>query len=161
MKNEHILDILDDKAFSDLSAEQLKIIDAHASQCNACGQAFAAAEVSSILLRADAFETFTAPPFFAARVMANLREKQIAANPFAAVERMWNASKTLIGAMTLTVLVLVVLTVFATNLDNAPNADTAFAFDNYSTEMVILNEKTAAKEPTTEQIFQVVYGAEK
>jgi hypothetical protein len=161
MKNEHILDILDDKAFSDLSKDELKIIEAHASRCNACGQGFAAAKVSSVLLRADAFETFTAPPFFATRVMANLREKQIAANPFAAVERMWKASKTLIGAMTLTVIVLIVLTVFATNLDNAPNTDTGYAFDNYSTEMVILNEKIAAKEPTKEQIFQVVYGVEK
>ncbi len=43
MKNEHILDILDDKAFSNLSEDELKIIDAHASRCIACSQAFAAA----------------------------------------------------------------------------------------------------------------------
>ncbi|HXG86022.1 MAG TPA: hypothetical protein VNI84_18525 [Pyrinomonadaceae bacterium] len=161
MRNEHILDILDEKAFGDLSENDLKIIDAHASGCGDCRRHFAAAKISSVLLNATAGESFAAPPFFTARVLANLREKQAAVNPLAAIGRMWKASKIVVGAMTAAVVLLVMLTIFAPDLNQVSNAANADFFNNYSTETVILNEKIQTKEPTNEQIFQIVYGAER
>jgi len=161
MRNEHILDIIDEKAFADLSENDLKIIDAHASTCADCRRQFTAAKISSVLLKATAAEIFAPPPFFATRVTANLREKQIAVNPLAAVGRMWKASKIIVGAMTAAIVVLLMLTIFAPDISQVSSNGGADIFNNYSTEMVILNEKIQTREPTDEQIFQAVYGSEK
>lgn len=161
MKDEHISDILDEKPFADLSAKDFEIIDAHVFDCADCRRRYSAAKISSALLCANARETFAPPPFFAARVLANLREKQTSVNPLAAVGRMWNASKALVAAMTAAVALLIMLTVFAPDIKQVSAASDADAFNSYSTEMVILNEKIPTKEPTSEQIFQIVYGADK
>lgn len=161
MRNEHVLDIIDNKAFADLTADEMSVINAHASGCAECRRHYSAAKISSVLLKAAAAETFAVPPFFATRVMANLREKQISVNPLAAVGRMWKASKIIVGAMTAAVVVLLMLTVFAPDLNQVSSSANTDIFNNYSTEMVILNEKIQTKEPTDEQIFQIVYGAEK
>lgn len=160
MKNNHILDILDEKAFADLSVEEIKSIDAHNAFCDDCRRQFAAAKVSSVLLRSTS-EIYAPPPFFTARVMANIRSKQMAVNPLAALGRMWKASKTVVGAMTAAVFVLIILTVFAPDINQVTAAANNDIFNNYSTEMVILNEKIQTREPTNEQIFQIVYGSEK
>lgn len=161
MRNKHILDILDQKAFADLSGDDLKVIDAHASTCAGCRRHFAAAKIASVLLRSKAGEIFAPSPFFAARVTANIRDKQLAVNPLAALGKMWKASKTVIGAMTAAVFALIMLTIFAPDINQVTNAANNDVFNNYSTEMVILDEKIQTKEPTNEQIFQIVYGSEK
>jgi hypothetical protein len=162
MKNQHILDLLDVKAFADLSADELKIVVSHRAVCADCARAVQAAQISSVLLRADASESLRVPPFFQTKVLANLRDKQAKVNPLAAF---WKASKTLVAAMTATVAVLILLTIFAPqfnqNSSAAASAANADVFDDYSTEMVILNEQIPAKEPTNEQIFQAVYATEK
>ena len=160
MKDEHILNIVDEKAFAELCANDLEIIDAHVAGCADCRRHYSAAKISSVLLRTNAEETFAPSPFFAARVLANLREKQTTVNPLAAVGRMWNASKAMLAGMTAAVALLVMLTVFAPDLKQTSIAD-ADVFNNYSTDMVILDEKIQTKEPTSEQIFQIVYGADK
>jgi anti-sigma factor RsiW len=161
MKNTHILDILDEKTFADLSADDLKIIDAHAATCAECRRHFAAAKISSVLLKTTADEIFAPPPFFATRVMANLREKQIAVSPLATVNRMWKAAKIFVGAMTAAVVILLMMTIFAPDFNQVSISPSIDVFNNYSTEMVILNEKIQPGEPTNGQILQIVYGAEK
>lgn len=160
MKDEHILDILDEKAFVEMNASDFKIIDAHVSGCADCRRHYSAAKISSVLLKKTADETFAAPPFFAARVLANLRAKQTTVNPLAAVGRMWKASKALVAGMTAAVALLIMLTVFAPDINQVSAAE-ADVFNSDSTEMVILDEKIQTKEPTSEQIFQIVYGADK
>ncbi len=165
MKNQHILDLLDAKAFADLSADELKIVVSHRAVCADCARAVQAAQISSVLLRADASESLRVPPFFQTKVLANLRDKQAKVNPLAAFWKVWKASKTLVAAMTATVAVLILLTIFAPQFNQNSSAAAAAAnadvFDDYSTEMVILNERIPAKEPTNEQIFQAVYATEK
>lgn len=172
MKNQHILDLLDAEAFAGLSADELKIVDAHRAVCADCARAVQAAQISSLLLRADASETSGVPPFFQTKVLANLRDKQAKVKPLAAFWNVWKASKTLVAAMTATVAALILLTVFAPQFNRnssaaapptttAATAANADVFDDYSTEMVILNERIPANEPTNEQIFQAVYAAEK
>ncbi|MBA2621253.1 MAG: hypothetical protein H0U87_08640 [Acidobacteria bacterium] len=165
MKNQHILDLIDSKAFADLSADERSTVKTHSAACESCARAVQATRISSVLLRADTFENFAAPPaFFQTKVLANLRQKQARVKPLAAFWKMWTASKTLVATMGATVAVLILLTVFAPQF-NQNQSDTASAtsevFDDYSTEMVILNEKIPAREPTNDQIFQVVYAAEK
>lgn len=155
MKNEHILDILDEKAFSELSESEKYSIKAHAAHCPGCLRAYKAARIGSLLLREKVGETIAPSPFFQTRVLANLREKQVSMNPFPAFGKMWKASRNLVAMMTTIVAVLVVLTIYAPKFNTVSSA----GFEGDSTEMVILNERVSTKEPTNEQVFQIIYGA--
>lgn len=159
MKNEHILDILDEKAFAELDEAEMSFIKAHAAQCVDCFQAFEAARISSVLLKTHAAASVEPSPFFQTRVMANLREKQAKINPFAALTRLWRASASLVVMMMTMVVALIALTIFAPNF-NAPSGAQASSFDNYSTDMVIMNERLPGREPTNEQVFQIIYASD-
>lgn len=158
MKNEHILNILDEKAFSELSESEKSVIKIHTAQCSSCFQAYKAAQIGAILLQSKVSEDFAPSPFFQARVMANLREKQVSMNPFQAFGKMWRASRSLVAMMTTIVAVLVALTIFAPKFNRVSSASFS-GFDSDSTEMVILNERISTKEPTNEQVFQIIYGS--
>jgi anti-sigma factor RsiW len=154
VKNEHILDILDEKAFGELSEAERNVIENHTAKCSACLQAYQSAKITSLLLKTSVTQNFEPSPFFHTRVMANLREKQTKISPLFAFARMWKASGTLVAMMITTVLVLIALTVFA------PDYNKVAASDNDSADFVILDEKMPTKEPNNDQIFQMVYGAE-
>lgn len=159
MKNEHILDLLDEKAFTDLDAAEMSFIKAHAAECADCFQAFEAARISSVLLKTRAAETFEPSPFFQTRVMANLREKQAKINPFAAIGRLWKASASLVVMMMTMVVALIALTIFAPQFNQVSGAQVS-SFEIESTEMVIMNERLPGKEPTNEQVFQIIYSVD-
>ena len=159
MKNEHILEILDEKAFSNFDEAEMSFIKAHAARCASCFQAFEAARISAVLLKTHAAEIFEPSPFFQTRVMANLREKQAKINPFAALGRLWKASASLVVLMMAMVVGLIALTIFAPNFNTSSGAQ-ASSFDNYSTDMVIMNERLPGREPTNEQVFQIIYASD-
>jgi hypothetical protein len=49
---------------------------------------------------------------------------------------------------------LIALTVLAPS----SSSPTISSFEGFSTDMVIMNERVTAREPTNEQIFQIIYG---
>lgn len=159
MKHEHILGILDEKAFGDLDEAETSFIKAHAAGCASCFQAFEAARISAVLLKTHSAEVFEPSPFFQTRVMANLREKQVKINPFAALGRLWKASASLVVMLTTMVVALVALTIFAPQFNQVSSAPVS-SFELESTDMVIMNERLPGREPTNEQVFQIIYGAE-
>lgn len=162
MKSEHILDVLDEKAFGELNATELNSIKSHAARCGDCLRAFEAARISSVLLKTQAAAAVAAaeicqpPPFFQTRVMANLRERQAKANPLAALKRLWRASASLVLMLTSIVLGLVALTVFAPEYNKVSSASVT-ALDGVSTDAVILNGRLSGREPNDEQVFQIIY----
>lgn len=160
MKNEHILDILDEKAFAALDEAEMSFIKAHVAGCANCFQAFEAARISAVLLKAHAADSFEPSPFFQTRVMANLREKQAKINPFAAIGRLWKASASLVVMMMTMVVVLIALTIFAPEFNNTVASAQVSSFEIESTDMVIMNERLPGREPTNEQVFQIIYGAD-
>jgi hypothetical protein len=159
MRNEHILDILDAKAFGEFNQAERNSIENHAAHCRSCRQAYEAAKISSVLLKTGAAQYFEPSPFFQTRVLANLREKQVKINPLSAFARIWRASGTLVVMMITTVFALIALTVFAPGFNKVSGAS-ASALDNDSADIVILDGKMPTKEPTNEQVFQLVYGTE-
>ncbi|HEX9960002.1 MAG TPA: hypothetical protein VGB00_03665 [Pyrinomonadaceae bacterium] len=159
MKNEHILDILDEKAFGDFDEAERSFIKAHAAQCADCFQAFEAARISSVLMKTRAAASFEPSPFFQTRVLANLREKQAKINPFAAIGRLWKASASLVVMMMTMVVALIALTILAPKFNVVSGAQVS-SFDNYSTDMVIMNERLPGREPTNEQVFQIIYSSD-
>jgi len=157
MRNEHILDILDEKVFGELSKAEKTSIETHAAHCSNCSGAYRAARIGAVLLKMSVAQNFEPSPFFQSRVMANLREQQISNNPLAVLGRLWKASRTVVAMMTTIVAALIAVTIFAPEFNKVSSANIQ-VFDGYSTEMVILNERVPMKEPTNEQVLQIIYG---
>lgn len=158
MNDKHILDILDEKTFGKLTKSEKDLIENHTSQCSECFSAYKAAEVSAFLMKSHTAQVFEPSPYFHKRVMANIGGKQIPVNPFALFSKMWKASRPLVAMMTLIVVGLVGLTFFAPKEDKNAVAETN-SFDNYSTDMVILDERLPTKSATKEQVFRAIYSA--
>jgi len=154
MKDRHILEILDEKNFAELSNDELTIFQAHSASCADCRQAFEAARISSALLnvraRAEAVEPSA---FFQSKVLTAIREKQNLRKPIAAFRRWWQASYALVCSMLFIVVTLAALTFLAPK----SNADQAVSTYNlYSTDSVILNQNPP-RNITTEQALEVIY----
>lgn len=154
MKDRHITEILDAKAFGELGADELETVRAHAVDCASCERAVEAARLSSVFLAARA-EIPAAQPsaFFQSKVLNAIREKQNIRRPVAAFWRWWQASYPLVGSMVLIVLTSAALTLFA------PKAETEEAISSYSlysTDSIILNQKPS-RNLTTEQALEVIY----
>ena len=154
MRNEHILDILDEQSFSQLSETEKKIIESHTVKCGSCLRAYEVAKISSFLLKTNVTQNFEPSPFFHARLLANLPEKQSSVNPFLVLGKLWRASGALVVVMITTVVGLIAVTVFA------PDYSKAAAGDNDSADIVILDEKIPGRELSNEQMLQLIYGSE-
>src|SRR5881227_1874164 len=141
MKDNHITDIIDNTPFVDLSDSELQTIHAHAATCVACERAFAAASISSLLIKERTSEaaqyTLNANPFFETRVLAAWREQQAAPGDWS-FWRLWSATGAIVASMAATTAALAVLT-FVAPADNATNQQIA-AVVPYSAETVVLDQ---------------------
>jgi hypothetical protein len=156
MNDKHILEILDEKGFTELGEDELKNIQIHTAECLSCCQAFETARISSVLLNVRAENYSVAPsPFFQAKVMNALREKQNLRKPMAAFKRWWQASYALVCSMLLLVFTFIALTFFAPS-SSADEAQAVTNYNLYSTESVILNQRSP-RNLTSEQALEVIY----
>jgi predicted anti-sigma-YlaC factor YlaD len=157
MNTKHITKILDRANYTELSDEELANIRIHTQKCPKCLQASLAAQISSNLLRS--VEVTNAPPvpspFFQAKVLNAWRETQQIKKPIAAFRRWWQASAALVFSMLLVVGGLVLYTLAARMETSAINQKSPSEYSLYSTESVILNQKTP-KDLTTEQAFEII-----
>ena len=76
MKDKHITEVLDNAALATLSPSELEEIRAHAQDCKPCGSAFAAAQLTALVMKERAQVVIEPSPFFQTRVIAALREQQ-------------------------------------------------------------------------------------
>jgi predicted anti-sigma-YlaC factor YlaD len=159
MKDKHIINLLEENKFKDLSPEDRALIEEHIADCADCRRGFEAAKVSGIILRTRAAETLEPAPFFEKRVMAAWRERQRAAiKPVAdRIRQMWQDAKILVSGLATGVAVLTVLAVFS---PQANSSLTAHAADYYSVESVVLGQQDATAEITDEQLLEEIYGSE-
>jgi predicted anti-sigma-YlaC factor YlaD len=158
MKSKHITETLDQTTFAELSKDELAAINEHNADCPSCRQSFEAARISSILLKVQSanVDEIAPSPFFQAKVMNALREKQNLRNPIEAFRRWWQASAVPVFMMVLTVAVLISLTVMAPQSNASDSTAELSSFNLYSTDAVILNQN-APRDLTNEQVFQVIY----
>lgn len=151
MKDKHITEVLDNAALAALSPNDLDEIRAHARDCELCGNAFAAAQMSALVIRKRVQAVIEPSPFFQTRVMAALREQQ-AAESVPAMWRLWNSARGLVSSMALTTAALAVLS-FMTSAPATPVSDqTASAL---SAESVIFGQD--ADDLTYEQVMNAIY----
>ena len=69
MKDKHITEVLDNAALATLSQSELAEIRAHVQDCEACRHAFAAAQVSAVMIKERAQAVIEPSPFFQTRGM--------------------------------------------------------------------------------------------
>src|SRR5690242_5999040 len=105
MKDQHITEVLDNAALASLSPGELAEIRAHARDCEACGRALAAAQVSAVMIKERAGAVVQPSPFFQTRVMAAWREQQ-AVESVPAMLRLWRSSRALVSSMALATVAL-------------------------------------------------------
>lgn len=151
MKDKHIIEVLDNAALASLPASELSDIRAHAHECKPCGDAFAAAQVSAVVMRERAQAIIEPSPFFQTRVMAALREQQ-AAESVPALWRLWRSSRALVSSMALSTVALAVLSFMISAPATTALDQTASAL---SAESVILGQET--DELTYEQVLNAIY----
>jgi len=153
----HITDILDNTAFNGLTESDLSTIRAHTASCVECAHAFAAAELSSLLLTERVSEaadsTANANPFFQTRVLAAWREQQ--AGAVWSFRRLWNATGAIVASMAATTAALAVL-VFVTPATNTTDQQTA-SLVPYSAETVVLEQDRGDNQMTNDQVISAIY----
>jgi hypothetical protein len=152
MRDEHIINIIENAPPSGLSEGELANIRAHTGQCAECRRAFEAAYISQLLLRERVSETVEPSPFFQTRVLAALRERQ-AASEVSAFRRLWNATGALVSSMAVTVAALAVFTVFAPGTQSPSGTQEVASVDNsYSAEEVLFDPGDATAAAAVEQM---------
>jgi predicted anti-sigma-YlaC factor YlaD len=155
MRDEHITALLDNAPPDGLSREELARAQEHVAHCAACRRAYHAARAAASLLKARAAATVEPPPFFKTRVMAAIRERQLAPEPWS-FSRLWQSAGWLASAMAVLVLSLSALT-FADYGEQPQTTATAQTADYYSVESAVLAADGAGDELTDSQVLTAIY----
>jgi anti-sigma-K factor RskA len=152
MRDEHIIEILDNSPVGSLPAETLDFVQTHSKRCSSCNSAYRAAIASSALLRQRVEAGVEPSPFFQTRVMAAWRERQTAEN-VPALLRLWRSAGALVSTMAVTTVALAVLSV----IYPAPTQQVSEpVVATYSAESVLM-EQTADEQLSDEQVLSTIY----
>ena len=160
MRDEHIISLIEQAPLASLSKNDLAAISAHSESCASCLEAFQAAQVSQLLLTEHAAIEFKPSPFFHTRVLATLRERQTANEPWA-LARLWRAAGALASSMAVAVGLLAVLTFSIPESQVVSSSQrTSFITRGYSAEELILDQSSPVEETSDGQLLTTIYGAE-
>jgi hypothetical protein len=154
MKEKHVIDILENSPLASLSESELNSIRAHAESCSACGRAYEAARISTLLIKERTAETMEPSPFFQTRMLAALREQQ---NNVPVLSRLWKSAGALVSSMAVTTAVLAALSFLAPGAGTLTSQETTAALSPYSAEAVVFNQDQSDEQMTDEQIINAVY----
>ena len=156
MSDNHITDILDHTPLANFSEAELQTIRAHVSTCANCERAFAAAQISALLMKERASEAAASAlnvnPFFQTRVMAAWREQKSPAGAWT-LRRWWNATGALVASMAATTAVLAVLTFTIPSTDTTTQPTAALI--PTSAEAVVLDQ--TSDDMTDDQVLSAIY----
>ncbi len=125
MRNDHIINLIEERPIISLSAAEIERVNAHTAGCAECRLAFEAAMVSSRLLRERAEVAVEPSPFFQTRVMAAIRERNAAPEAFG-ILKLWLSARILITSMAAVVVMLTALTLLSgsnTDMTTGPGAE--------------------------------------
>lgn len=158
MSDRHIIKLLEEQSLHHLSAQDRAAVQAHVARCAGCRRAYEAAQVTQLMLRQRAAVTAEPAPFFQTRVMAALREKQSAPEPFA-FTRLWQAARSVVAAMVLVVAMLAGLTFFAGGIEpqnELPDVAASVGVD--ATEQALFGmDDLAADDMSYGQVLNTIY----
>jgi anti-sigma-K factor RskA len=158
MSKNHIISLIESAPLAGLNESDLNTIRMHTGDCADCRRAFEAAQISVLVLKEGTPETFEPSPFFHTRVLATLRERQIAGDQWAWT-KVWRAAGALASSMVATVAALAVLTfVIPTSQTGPVTQDMTSSLNAYSAEEVLLGQGEAFNDQVSEdQILNMLY----
>ncbi|MCU1265620.1 MAG: hypothetical protein JWM21_1938 [Acidobacteria bacterium] len=161
MNCKHIINLIEQTPFSDITDSDRGAIRAHAAVCEACNQAWQATQISALLLKERVAATFEPTPFFQTRVLAAMREQQ---NEQWSWAKMWRATGALASSMVATVAAIAVLTFVIPGTSVDSTSELTSTNNTYSAEEVILNQGEVAgtqTDPVSDaQVLTTLYGSE-
>ena len=157
MTDRHIINILEEKPFDNLTDQEITSIHSHIAVCHDCNKAYDASRVAATLIRARASETVEVGPFFKTRVMAAIRDGRLSTEE-PVLARLWRAAGVMVSTLAGLLVVLAGMTFFSDGFDSQGE----LASQNlYSPEYVVLqrgdddNEDLAA-----DQVVSTIYDME-
>jgi len=153
MKENHIIEMLDNSPLASLTESDLLAMRSHAETCPECLRAFAAFQLSTLLIRERAAAVIEPAPFFQTRVLAALREQQ--ANNLPVLGRLWRSAGALVSTMALTTAALAVVSFVAPGT-TVPQA-TAATLVPSSAEAVVFNQDQSDDQMTDDQVISTIY----
>ena len=157
MKENHIIDLLENRSFASLNESERAGLQVHAANCLSCARAYEATQIASSLLRARASEVVEPSPFFHTRVLAAWRERQ---NEVPAFKRLWQSAGALVSSMTATVALLAVLSFVIPGTQTSGTAQASVS-SGYTAEEVILNQNDLQDEQASDaQVLTTLYPSE-
>jgi predicted anti-sigma-YlaC factor YlaD len=160
MNDGHIINLLDEKKFSDLSETEIQTIEAHIENCVSCRSEYEAAAIASVLLRERAAVTIEPPPFFETRVLNAWRERQAELMPAAErLRQMWQDVKLLVSGLTAAVAALLAVTFFVPQINGDAPLRASFT-DYYTVESVIFERPSIPENLSDEQLLGEIYGGD-
>ena len=154
MKQKHITEVLDNAALASLSPGELDEIRVHARGCETCRTAFAAAQISAVMIKERTQAAVEPSPFFQTRVMAAWREQQ-AVESVPAIVRLWRSSRALVSSMALATVALGALSFVVSAPATTSTLDQTTASSAYSAESVIFQDND--DQLSYDQVINAIY----
>lgn len=154
MRENHITRLLQERPLGSWTEAELQLVKTHTAVCSACLNAYVAAEASLGLLQERASVVVEPSPFFQNRVLAAIREKNLAPTRIEFLN-LWRTARPLVASMGAFVIMLLMLTFFTDTLQSEP-PDLASMNDN-SPEWVVVERDEDAADLTDGQALTVLY----
>ncbi|MEK6323128.1 MAG: hypothetical protein AABN33_15760 [Acidobacteriota bacterium] len=161
MRDTHIIKMLEEKAFDNLSRSKIASAESHIAGCDECKSAYSAARVAASLVKARTAEAIDVGPFFKTRVMAALRERRLSSEE-PAILRMWRAAGALVSTMAVLLVILAGMTIFSPSPELQMQTAAVAASQNlYSPEYVVLESGDIGDdELANDQVVATMYDLE-
>jgi Putative zinc-finger len=158
MRDNHITDLLERRALGSLTASELDIVKAHTAGCSHCLHVYEVAQASLLLLQERASATVEPPPFFQTKVMAAIREQNLAPKRLEFL-KMWQTARALLVWMGALVVMLLALT-FLTDSQLQTEPSNLASISDDSPERVFLDQDEPDDEITSSQALTIIYDSE-
>ena len=155
MKENHIVNLLEERPLGNLSVAELEMVKTHTAACSECLRAYEAAQASLRLLQERASVVVEPPPFFQTKVMAAIREQRLAPKRLGFLN-VWQTARPIVASMGAFVAMLLALTLFNTFEPPTEPSDLASVNDSVP-EWVVVDSDDVGDEMTYSEALTVLY----
>jgi len=156
VKDKHIIDILENAPFADLTESESTLIRGHMEGCATCHRAYQAAQLSALLIKERTAEAIDPSPFFHTKVMAAWRDQQ-AVERAPALGRLWKSAGAFVSSLAVTTAALAAFSFLAPSSGTTTLQDATVALNPYSAEAVVLDQNQGEDQMTYEQVLSTIY----
>jgi anti-sigma factor RsiW len=155
MKENHIVNLLEERPLGNLSVAELEMVKTHTAACSECLRAYEAAQASLRLLQERASVVVEPPPFFQTKVMAAIREQRLTPKRLGFLN-VWQTARPVVASMGAFVAMLLALTLFNTFEPPTEPSDLASVNDSVP-EWVVVDSDDVGDEMTYSEALTVLY----